>query len=42
MPAVDSTTRLGSRAAARLADEQVVWLVTVDPHGTPQPTPVWF
>ena len=42
MPAVDTTTRLGSRAAARLADEQVVWLVTVDPHGTPQPTPVWF
>jgi PPOX class probable F420-dependent enzyme len=30
------------RAAARLEDEDVVWLVTVDPRGVPQPTPVWF
>jgi PPOX class probable F420-dependent enzyme len=40
--AIDTTTDLGARAAARLGDEQVLWLVTVDPHGTPQPTPVWF
>jgi len=39
---VDPATDLGGRAARRLADEQVLWLVTVDPHGTPQPTPVWF
>ncbi|WP_435735555.1 TIGR03667 family PPOX class F420-dependent oxidoreductase [Cellulosimicrobium sp. PMB13] len=39
---IDSGTEHGRRAAARLADERVVWLVTVDPHGTPQPTPVWF
>ncbi|WP_251150629.1 TIGR03667 family PPOX class F420-dependent oxidoreductase [Cellulosimicrobium sp. Marseille-Q4280] len=39
---VDGGTELGRRAAARLADDRVLWLVTVDPHGTPQPTPVWF
>ncbi|MCB7137648.1 TIGR03667 family PPOX class F420-dependent oxidoreductase [Cellulosimicrobium marinum] len=39
---VDTGTDLGRRAAERLGDERVVWLVTVDPHGTPQPTPVWF
>ncbi|WP_454044273.1 TIGR03667 family PPOX class F420-dependent oxidoreductase [Cellulosimicrobium sp. Marseille-Q8652] len=39
---VDRGTALGRRAAERLTDERVVWLVTVDPHGTPQPTPVWF
>jgi PPOX class probable F420-dependent enzyme len=42
MPVIDTSTDLGARAAKRLADEQVLWLVTVDPHGTPQPTPVWF
>jgi hypothetical protein len=26
--------------AARLTDERALWLVTVDPHGTPQPKPV--
>ncbi|MFC7877631.1 TIGR03667 family PPOX class F420-dependent oxidoreductase [Isoptericola sp. NPDC057391] len=39
---VDTATTFGARAAARLRDEEVVWLTTVDPHGTPQPTPVWF
>ncbi|MFC8921429.1 TIGR03667 family PPOX class F420-dependent oxidoreductase [Cellulosimicrobium sp. NPDC057127] len=39
---LDPGTELGRRAAARLADEKVLWLVTVDPEGTPQPTPVWF
>jgi len=39
---VDTGTTFGARAAARLRDEQVVWLTTVDPHGVPQPTPVWF
>jgi PPOX class probable F420-dependent enzyme len=39
---VDPGTELGRRAAARLAAEKVLWLVTVDPQGTPQPTPVWF
>jgi len=42
MPVIDISTDLGARAAKRLADERVLWLVTVDPQGTPQPTPVWF
>lgn len=42
MTLLDPTTDLGRRAAQRLADEQVVWLTTVDPAGVPQPTPVWF
>lgn len=42
MTAIDTTSDLGSRAASRLTDELVVWLVTVDPHDAPQPTPVWF
>ncbi|WP_265523076.1 TIGR03667 family PPOX class F420-dependent oxidoreductase [Oerskovia flava] len=42
MSVIDTSTDLGARAAGRLAEEPVAWLVTVDPHGTPQPTPVWF
>ncbi|MFS0705474.1 TIGR03667 family PPOX class F420-dependent oxidoreductase [Cellulomonas sp. 179-A 9B4 NHS] len=42
MSLLDPTTPFGRRAAQRLADEQVVWLTTVDPAGVPQPTPVWF
>lgn len=33
---------LDTKHSARLADDVVVWLTTVDPSGTPQPTPVWF
>jgi PPOX class probable F420-dependent enzyme len=32
----------GSRAATRLRDELIGWLVTVSPAGAPQPSPVWF
>ncbi|MCK9795685.1 TIGR03667 family PPOX class F420-dependent oxidoreductase [Isoptericola sp. 4D.3] len=39
---VDAGSEFGRRVAARLAAEDVVWLVTVDPRGVPQPTPVWF
>jgi PPOX class probable F420-dependent enzyme len=42
MLTIDTGTSLGSRAAGRLDDEIVVWLTTVAPSGTPQPTPVWF
>lgn len=42
MSLLDPTTTFGRRAAQRLAEEQVVWLTTVDPAGVPQPTPVWF
>jgi PPOX class probable F420-dependent enzyme len=33
---------LSERDRTRLQEEQAVWLVTVAPDGTPQPTPVWF
>ncbi|WP_280182385.1 TIGR03667 family PPOX class F420-dependent oxidoreductase [Nocardia cyriacigeorgica] len=39
---IDTTTEFGTKAARRLAEEQVVWLTTVGPSGTPQPNPVWF
>jgi hypothetical protein len=39
---IDTTTERGARVAARLRDELVAWLVTVEPDGTPVPTPVWF
>ena len=38
----DTSTELGTRALRRLRDDQVIWLVTVDPDGTPQPSPIWF
>lgn len=41
MSVIDTSTVLGARTAERLAQERVVWLTTVDPSGTPQPTPVW-
>jgi PPOX class probable F420-dependent enzyme len=39
---IDTTTAAGRRAAERLRDEVIAWLVTVRPDGQPQPTPVWF
>lgn len=42
MPIVDTSSEFGQRVASRLTAEQVVWLVTVDSTGTPQPVPVWF
>lgn len=42
MSVVDPTTVFGRRVTERLTREHIAWLVTVDPHGTPQPTPVWF
>lgn len=39
---VDQDSEFGRRVAERLGREDVVWLVTVDPRGVPQPTPVWF
>ncbi len=38
----DTTTEFGRRVERRLAEELVVWLVTTDRGGTPQPNPVWF
>lgn len=41
-PLIDAATDFGSRVAARLQSEQVIWLTTVAADGTPQPNPVWF
>ncbi|WP_280420082.1 TIGR03667 family PPOX class F420-dependent oxidoreductase [Nocardia carnea] len=38
----DHATEFGARVAARLEREEIVWLSTVGPTGTPQPNPVWF
>jgi PPOX class probable F420-dependent enzyme len=42
MSIIDTNSEYGQRVAKRLADEQVVWLTTVDSSGAPQPNPVWF
>jgi PPOX class probable F420-dependent enzyme len=39
---LDTTTEQGARAAGRLAEEPIIWLTTVDLHGRPQTSPVWF
>ena len=39
---IDTSTDFGARAARHLSDDQIVWLITVGPDGTPQPSPVWF
>jgi PPOX class probable F420-dependent enzyme len=39
---IDTTTPFGEKVARRLRDEIVIWLVTVRPDGTPEPSPVWF
>ena len=39
---IDLTTDFGKRVARRLAEEEVIWLTTLDSQGSPQPRPVWF
>jgi PPOX class probable F420-dependent enzyme len=39
---IDETTAFGAKVARRLKEEEVLWLDTVAPDLTPQPTPVWF
>jgi PPOX class probable F420-dependent enzyme len=39
---IDTGTEFGARAARRLSDEAIAWLVTVTPSGVPVPIPVWF
>ncbi|MFX0580651.1 TIGR03667 family PPOX class F420-dependent oxidoreductase [Nocardia nepalensis] len=41
-PVVDTGTAFGAKVAARLEQENIIWLTTVGPSGTPQPNPVWF
>jgi len=40
--AIDTSTPFGERAARRIREELLGWLVTVSPAGAPQPVPVWF
>lgn len=35
-------TPIGEKVAARLGQEWIIWLTTVDAKQTPQPRPVWF
>jgi PPOX class probable F420-dependent enzyme len=42
MVTIDPSTDYGSRVLRRLASEEIAWLTTVGPSGTPHPTPVWF
>ena len=39
---IDTSTDFGARATRHLEDDRIVWLTTVGPDGTPQPSPVWF
>ena len=39
---IDSTTDFGKRVERRLIGESTVWLTTVRPNGTPEPSLVWF
>lgn len=39
---IDTSTEFGQRVAGHLENDTVVWLTTVNPNGTPQPSPVWF
>lgn len=38
----DSQSSFGARVRRRLDAETVIWLVTVNAAGVPQPNPVWF
>lgn len=39
---MDWSSEEGKKLDERLQHEQVIWLTTVRPDGTPSPTPVWF
>jgi len=42
MLTIDRESEFGQRVLRRLEQEEVVWLTTCHPDGTPQPSPVWF
>jgi PPOX class probable F420-dependent enzyme len=42
MVELDLNTEFGARVERRLRDERVIWLTTVRPDLTPQPSLVWF
>jgi PPOX class probable F420-dependent enzyme len=35
-------SEFGAKAAQRLSQDGIIWLITVRKDGTPQPSPVWF
>ncbi len=39
---IDTSTDYGARVTRHLEDDRIIWLTTVCPDGTPQPSPVWF
>ena len=39
---LDPTKDAHAKALARLTDEKIGWLTTVDPDGQPQASPIWF
>jgi PPOX class probable F420-dependent enzyme len=39
---LDTSTAFGARVDRRLREDVVIWLTTVRPDGTPEPSPVWF
>ncbi|HSE94485.1 MAG TPA: TIGR03667 family PPOX class F420-dependent oxidoreductase [Methylomirabilota bacterium] len=39
---INTSTEFGARAARRLREDLIGWLVTVAADRTPQPIPVWF
>lgn len=42
MPVLDGSTEFGARALKHLEEDQIGWLTTVDAHGMPKPSPIWF
>lgn len=38
----DPSTPFGQRIEAKLSGAKIIWLITSDADGTPQPSPVWF
>lgn len=42
MTSFDVSTELGKRAIERLREDDLLWLTTVAPDGTPQPSLIWF
>jgi PPOX class probable F420-dependent enzyme len=42
MVEIDTSTEFGERVIRHLEDDRIIWLTTVGPDSTPQPSPVWF
>lgn len=39
---IDTSTDFGKRVEERLRNDELLWLTTVAPDGTPQPSLIWF